>query len=112
MKFSEMPYARPDFDAYKSEFTKTVDAFRNAPSYNEQLQSFRRIYEMRSVFETMMGIASTRNSINTADTFYEAEQNFFDENEPHYRSLVMQFYRALIAARFRADLEKEFGVLL
>src|SRR5689334_19185114 len=101
MKFSEIPYSRPDFETYKSQFNKTLDSFKNAASANDQLKAFKEIYVQRSHFETMMGIASTRNSINTSDKFYEDEQNFFDEHEPHYRSLVMQFYRELITAKFR-----------
>lgn len=112
MKFSEMPYKRPDFDNYKMEFVGSIETFMNAQTATEQDAALKYIYKLRSHFETMMGVASTRNSINTQDPFYEAEQNYFDEQEPHYRSLVMHLYRALIKSQFRADLEKKYGALL
>lgn len=112
MKFSEMPYKRPDMNTYENEFKYALDRFIHAGSATEQLQAFENIYKLRSQFETMMTLASIRNSLNTADAFYEAEQAFFDEQEPHYKKLVMQFYKALLQAPYQSAIEKKYGTLL
>lgn len=107
-----MPYTRPDFELYKNEFEQTLKDFDNAPNESAQEKLFTKIYELRSHFETMMSIASTRNSINTTDTFYEAEQSFYDNNEPYYRSLVMNFYKSLLNAKFKSALQNIYGTLI
>ncbi|MBU6204529.1 MAG: M3 family oligoendopeptidase [Bacteroidetes bacterium] len=112
MRFSEMPYRRPDFVNYQAEFNTTLHQFMQAASEQEQLSAFDKIYALRREFETMMTLASIRNSLNTSDSFYEAEQNFFDENEPHYKKLVTSFYRVLLQAPFRDGLEARYGNLL
>ena len=35
MKFSEMPYARPDAEAVKAKFTELTERLKNAASYDE-----------------------------------------------------------------------------
>ncbi len=112
MKFSEMTYRRPDFTAYETEFNQTLQRFAEAKNETEQNQAFDKIYELRREFETMLTLASIRNSLNTADEYYETEQNFFDEQEPHYKKLVTAFYKALLKAPHRKALEQKYGKLL
>ncbi len=112
MRFSEMKYSRPEFAAFENEFNRVLYQFSIAPNEQVQLHLFNEIYVLRRQFETMMTLASIRNSLNTADAFYEAEQTFFDEQEPHYKKLVTAFYRALLNAPYRSALEKRYGVLL
>jgi M3 family oligoendopeptidase len=112
MKFSEMTYRRPDFAAYETEFNNTLLAFVQAKNEQEQMETFDKIYTLRREFETMMTLASIRNSLNTSDTYYESEQNFFDEQEPHYKKLVTAFYKALLNAPHRKALEHKYGNLL
>lgn len=109
MKFNSIPYERPDIISFKQKFNTLLSNFENAKTENEQADFLNELYKMRSHFETMMNVASTKNSIDTTDPFYEAEQYFFDLHEPDYRGLVHQFYEALIKARFRNFLEQKYG---
>ena len=122
MKFPELEYARPDFDKFKSEFLKLVEAFKTTgaktasvsktDAVSELKKLFEAIYEMRRTFDTAMTLVSIRNSIDTTNEFYEKEQEYFDENEPMYRDIVMQFYKALIESPMRVELEKLYGAQL
>jgi oligoendopeptidase F len=95
MKFSEMTYTRPDMGAIEADMNRLIQAFETAGSASEQVEVLHSINVLRSNFQTLASIASVRNSINTQDAFYEAEQDFFDANEPTIKDLNIKLYKAL-----------------
>ncbi|MES2622238.1 MAG: M3 family oligoendopeptidase [Bacteroidota bacterium] len=109
MKFSEMNYARPDLAKVQSDFSKLLDEFGKAKNAQEQETTVSKINTLKNEFNTYASLASVRNSINTKDPFYEAEQEFFDMNEPVMTDLSIQFYKALGSSPFKKDLEEKFG---
>ncbi|MCT4660473.1 MAG: M3 family oligoendopeptidase [Tissierellales bacterium] len=112
MKFSEFEYKRPDLDAFKAEFKKEIDMFEKAESASAQNEALKSIVKVRNTFLTQAEIAGIRYSINTKDSFYEAEQDFFDGAMPEYEGLVSNFYKALIKSQYRDELEEKWGKLL
>jgi M3 family oligoendopeptidase len=109
MKFSEMSYARPDLSKVQSDFNKLLSQFSQAQSAAEQKQALSQINALKNEFNTYASIASVRHSINTKDAFYEAEQAFFDSNEPVMKDLNIKFYKALGSSKFKNELENNFG---
>ncbi len=109
MKFSEFPYSRPDFAQFKKEFQQLIQSYQSTTDVDELQKLFTEIYNRRRRFDTAMTWVSIRNSVNTTDEFYEKEQEFMDENEPMYRDIVMQFYKAIIESKQRTELEKIYG---
>ena len=109
MKFSEMNYTRPNLSQVENEFNSLLEKFDNAASADEQKQVLSKINELKNEFSTYASIASVRNSIDTTDTFYEAEQEFFDTNEPVIKDLHIKFYKSLGSSKFKNELQKDFG---
>lgn len=109
MKFSEMNYTRPNLSEVENEFNSLLAKFDNAASADEQKQVLSKINELKNEFSTYASIASVRNSIDTTDTFYEAEQEFFDTNEPVIKDLHIKFYKSLGSSKFKNELQKDFG---
>ncbi len=109
MKFSEMPYHRPDMELMEKKFNTLLDSFNHAETVDAQKKAVEEINTLRNDFQTYASIASVRNSINTTDQFYEKEQEFFDNNEPIIKNLNVKFYKALGNSRFKGELEKKFG---
>ena len=112
MKFKDLPYQRPDIKLFAEQFNLLLNDFNESKSFTDQDLCLKEIYKRRSHFETMMNIASTRNSINTSDRFYETEQRFFDDYEPVYKGLVDLFYKSLLNSKFRSNLEEKYGIQL
>ena len=54
----------------------------------------------------MSTIASIRNSINTADEFYDKEQNYWDEYGPLYTELNTDFHKAIVNSKFKEEIKK------
>ena len=109
MKFSEMNYHRPDLSKVRKDFDILLTRFNEATDEKEQHEVLSQINALKNKFQTYNTLASVRNSINTKDTFYEAEQEFFDSNQPVIQDLGIRFYKALGNSRFKPELEKKFG---
>lgn len=109
MKFSEMPYRRPDKDELLAKAAELTEKFRNAESAQEQLDLIRAFDKAGEEFSTMSEICYIRNSIDTRDEFYNQEQEFFDNTAPLIREKLQEFTHAMVESRFRPELEKELG---
>lgn len=53
MKFSEMPYSRPDLEAMKANLTACTEAFLAADSAQEQIAQYDRVTDLSVEFNTM-----------------------------------------------------------
>ena len=109
MKFNEMTYSRPDLQKVEEDFNTLLANFNNAQTADEQKTILTKINALKNEFQTFSSIASVRNSIDTSNSFYEAEQDFFDMNEPVIKNLNINFYKALGSSKFRGELEEKFG---
>ncbi len=109
MKFSEMTYTRPNLDVMEKNFNSLLQQFDEAQNMEQQQAALEKINDLRGEFQTLASIASVRNSINTTDPFYEAEQEFFDVNEPVLKALNTKFYKSLGNSKFKDELKKKFG---
>lgn len=108
MKFREFPYSRPDMEHLKEEFQTLLQRFEGS-NFQEQDRILGEINRLRGEFDSMMQIVSIRQTIDTNDTYYEREQEFFDENLPLYQGLVSEFYKVLVDSPFRLELEEKWG---
>lgn len=109
MKFSEFRYERPDLAAMQQEAEQLFRTFQQEKSAPGQLEVIRAFYALRSRFETMSNVAQIRYTANTTDAFYEQEQQYFDQQGPHYQQLVHRFYGLLVTSPFRDELEQHLG---
>ncbi len=112
MKFSEMPYNRPDLEVLKSELLKLNEAIINASSADEASEAYLKAEKQSEDYSTMGSLAYVRHTINTKDEFYEAENDFFDENGPSISDAFNKINRSMLSSPFRAELEEKFGKLL
>ena len=109
MKFSDFPYTRPDIDTLRSAMGDALQVFTQAGTAEAQLHAMHQINVLRSGFDSQYQICAIRHSIDTTDAFYTAEQIFFDEHAPLVEEMVSRYYRELVQARFRPEIEVKFG---
>ncbi|NLD26750.1 MAG: M3 family oligoendopeptidase [Acholeplasmataceae bacterium] len=109
MKFKDYPYSRPDLEKIKNEFQEVIAILNNANSAEEQIAAVDRMNIVRNNFSTMGSVCYVRSVIDTTDPFYEAEQNFFDENQPIYAEYETEFCKALYNSRFKEELIVKYG---
>ncbi|MEG1408550.1 MAG: M3 family oligoendopeptidase [Terrisporobacter sp.] len=109
MKFRDYKYERPNYDKVKQLFLGLVEKINNASTYEEQYKYIMELNDIRKQIETMSSIASIRNSINTADEFYEKEIDYWDEHGPLYTELNADFYKALINSKYKKGIINDFS---
>lgn len=112
MKFNDMPYSRPNLEALKAELLKMNDEIVNAASAKEAAEAYRNAERLSEEYSTMGSLAYVRHTIDTRDEFYEAENDFYDENGPVVSDILNKINRSMLASKFRAELEEVFGSLL
>ena len=109
MKFQDYKYERPNYDQVKESFLDLVDKIRNSDNYKNQNKYIMELNNIRKHVETMSTIASIRNSINTADEFYEKETEYWDEYGPLYTELNSDFYKVIVNSKFKNDIINNFS---
>lgn len=87
MKFSEMPYSRPDMEALAAATTQTLEAMKAAPNAAGQIAAYDAYEKKMQTAGTMQQIAYIRHTINTKDEFYNAENDYMDEIGPKLQEL-------------------------
>lgn len=112
MKFSEMPYSRPDMEALAAVTTQTLEAMKAAPNAAGQIAAYDAYEKKMQTAGTMQQIAYIRHTINTKDEFYNAENDYMDEIGPKLQELTHRVNTALLESPYRAELERHYGALM
>ncbi|NLU52309.1 MAG: M3 family oligoendopeptidase [Clostridiaceae bacterium] len=112
MTFSQMPYERVDLEQYEKLINDIIKRFESAKSAPEQLDLHMEMTDLMKKFGTMRSIAYIRHTLNTQDSTYSAEQDYYDENGPKFVKLFMDYYKRLVSSPFRKELEKELSSLV
>lgn len=107
MKFNEYEYKRPDYDSIKGKYTDLISLFNNSDTADEQYTYVQKINELQKETETMAQLVAIRNSINTADEFYDTENEYIDMLSPKLHGLRVEFYKALLNSKFKEELKEK-----
>lgn len=107
--FDDFVYARPDMEEVSLEFEKYLTEFENAKNVYEQQIALEGILSVREEFGSMFNLCYVRHTSNTADPFYEHENQYFDEHSPSFEALNNRFLKSLLSSPFRDSLAKKYG---
>ena len=112
MKFSEMPYKRPDTEALKQQWTALTQRLEHAATYEEARAAFLEQQALSRSAETQATLASVRHSIDTRDAFYDGEEKFWNVFAPELEEYEQAWKAAMLASPFRKDFAAEYGELM
>ena len=112
MKVSELPYRRVTLEEVKAVMEDVIPRIRSANSVEEILAAREDYLKANLEYYTNTALAYMRYSINTADEFYVAENDYYDEIGPQVGNYVVEYQSALLDSPFRAELEKALSPVL
>ena len=109
MKFSEMPYTRPDKDEVLSKVADATACLAAAQSFEEAEAVYLEADKYSGELMTQATLASIRHSIDTRDKFYSDESDWWDETMPLLSEGMNAFQKALYESPFRPQFEEKYG---
>lgn len=112
MKFSEMVYERPDLEEFKKKLTELTERLQGADNYEEAKAVFLEKETLEKHMLTLQTLAEIRHTIDTRDSFYDEEQNFWDGAAPNLQEYEQKWTMSMLDSRFRSDFEAEYGDLM
>ncbi|MBR0157154.1 MAG: M3 family oligoendopeptidase [Clostridia bacterium] len=112
MKFSEIPYTRPDPDKIRAGFNELIEKLRNAKSYEETREAFLGMDELERLTGTMYDISFIRRNMFEDDEFYKEERAFWRAFDPELDEFYKARANAMLDSPFRAEFAAEFGDMM
>ena len=109
IRFSEIQYQRPDIEALKTLVVEATKKATEAKSTAEIRDAYYAVQESENAVDTMYTVAHIRNTINTADEFYDGEMKWLREELAKTIPQYNAWQKALAGSPFRKELEAEFG---
>lgn len=109
MKFKDMPYKRVDFDKVSEDMKALMAELDAAKSGEEQFAVHKKFYALYDTVATNITIAQIRHDVDTADEFYSAEQDFYDEKMPELENLVVAYKKKLYESSYKDYLVEKIG---
>ncbi len=112
MKFSEMPYKRPDLEALKASLKDMTARLAAAESYEVARAVFLEQEKAGRTVDTAATLAHIRHTIDTRDEFYDGEMKFWNAALPELQEYMQAWTMAMLGSAFRKDFEAEYGGLM
>ena len=108
IRFSEIPYRRPDMEALTSAVREAALKVKAAKSYAEVRDAYFAVQDMERDADTMYTVCHVRNTVNTADAFYDGEMKWLREAFARTIPVFKAWQEALAGSAFRGDFEAEY----
>lgn len=109
MKFQEYPYQRPNLTEEEQHLHQLFTRLKEAPHLEEAKEVFLAIDQVFKHLESLSNYAYIRNTLNSEDSFYKDEFNFWAESQPKMEALKDRFNALCLEHSLRPALEKHFG---
>ena len=104
-KVSELKYERVTIEEFQQEMTEVIRHVKEASSASDVLAARDRCNALSVRWQTAEALSYMRYSINTADEFYLAEKDYYDEVGPLAQNEMLAYTKAMLETPFRRELE-------
>ncbi len=112
MKVSELPYSRLTIEEIEVQAQKILAKVQGAQSVEDVLEGRELYKDLLMKYMTAASLSYVRYSINTADEFYSAEKDYYDEIGPRVQNYSLQYSQSMLNSPFRSELEQRLNPVL
>jgi len=112
MKFSQMPYVRPEFEEVNGKLKSLLQRFQSAESAEVAFEVYKEIDDYSQHLSSMFALGYIRNTLDTTDEFYDKEKTYMNEVVPLLMPVRQELTKALLATPFRKEFEAAWGTLI
>lgn len=108
-KLSDMEYRRINFHEMEGRLTILAKQQTEAEDAARQLKLHQEYYQVSDRVATMSCLAQFRHSIDISDSYYDGENEYYDEHMPSFLLAKLDYQKALYDSPYRQELEQELG---
>ena len=105
MKFSEFKYEHLDEDYLKKSYLEGIEKLKKAQNPEDFMKAFKEINVFRGHVSSMQTICSIRHTINTADEYYDQENNYWDNVSPILQEYEVEISKTVLECEFKDQLD-------
>lgn len=109
MKFNEMVYERPNLEKIEKEAGELLRSFGEAGSFAKHQEIFLKLIDIEKDLGTQAVLMNVRHSVDTMDSFYEKENDFWDENSARLTALGHGLITAVLESPYLEDYRHLYG---
>ena len=110
-KVSDLRYERVTIEEFTGEMREVIRQVREAKSAADVLAARDRCNALSVRWQTAEALSYMRYSINTADEFYLAEKDYYDEVGPLAQNEMLSYTKAMLDTPFRQELEESGEII-
>ena len=110
-KVSELDYRRVTWEETAAEGQSIIDQVKGAQAAAQVLEARGRYVKLVKAYHTAAALSYMRYTINTADEFYLAEKDYYDEIGPKVQNLLLDYAKAMLETPYRRELEESGAVI-
>ena len=108
-KFSELTYERPDVEKIIAILQENEQKVKNAQSASEVIKIIEDFEAWNRKLSDLLTIVQIRHTLDTADEFYEKENEWIGETMPTIMPYSLAFDEAVATSAFRQEIEEKYG---
>ena len=105
MKFSEFKYEHLEFEDLKKEYEKYLEQLKACDNADDFMKVFNELNQFRGHVMSMNTLCSIRHTINTADEFYDKENEYWDNTNPLLQQYEVELANIILNVPFRNKLD-------
>lgn len=109
MKFSELPYTRPDKDEVICKIKSFTQKLNASADFESAQNTFLEKDRYSRHISTLACLAYIRHSIDTRDAYYDAEEKYWNEAGPEIQEYEQKWTEAMLNSPYRDAFEKIYG---
>lgn len=98
-----------EFDQYEKDFEEMLKGFIDAASFENQNVQFEKLNRHRLAYQASENEARILYFGDTANEEYKKQYEIFQQMEPCWLAMTGAYYRAILSATFRNQLEDNWG---
>ena len=105
MKFSEYKYEHLDYEQLVKGYKSFLEKLENEKDPKEFKKIFDELNVFRGHISTMQTICSIRHTINTADKYYDEENEYWDNTMPMLEEYEVALAKIMLDCKFKDELD-------
>ena len=108
-KFKDLTFPRPNFDVFKHLYDDAIEKVSYARDGGDIVEIMFEVDEFARRITDILTATMIRHTIDTTDERYAEDQRWFEENQPFFTKVILDFNDAIYDSPYKDYVEEKIG---